>query len=88
MAILGKLKVTGAIITVCCNVAMVGNSIQANAVMIDVPVSSESVTEAGIVQPLARHEWKYKIMNGNLYKRLMDSKTGQWLGDWILVGPV
>lgn len=52
MAILGKLKVTGAIITVCCNVAMVGNSIQANAVMIDVPVSSESVTEAGIVQPL------------------------------------
>lgn len=28
-------------------------------------------------------EWRYKIVNGVLYKRLFNATTGQWIGDWI-----
>ncbi|MDR1687536.1 MAG: hypothetical protein LBS21_02860 [Clostridiales bacterium] len=30
-------------------------------------------------------EWVFKIENGKYYKRLYNSTTGQWIGDWILV---
>jgi len=29
--------------------------------------------------------WRYKEVDGVLYKRLYDYSTGTWIGDWILV---
>ncbi len=31
-------------------------------------------------------EWVYKIENGKIYKRLYNSSTASWIGDWIYVG--
>lgn len=28
--------------------------------------------------------WKYKIIGGKLYKRLYNTRTGKFVGDWIL----
>ena len=30
-------------------------------------------------------EWRYKIENGKVYKRLYNYTTQQWIGDWILI---
>lgn len=30
-------------------------------------------------------EWRYKFENGQLYKRLINITTGEWVGDWELV---
>lgn len=30
-------------------------------------------------------EWRFKVMNGHLYKRLYNRSTGNWETDWILV---
>ncbi|EOS43198.1 hypothetical protein C809_04093 [Lachnospiraceae bacterium MD335] len=30
-------------------------------------------------------EWVYKTENGKLYKRLYNSSTASWIGDWIYV---
>lgn len=29
--------------------------------------------------------WKYKIINGKLYRRLYDQTQDKWIGDWELV---
>lgn len=29
--------------------------------------------------------WRYKSVNGNIYKRLYNYDTGKWIGDWIRV---
>lgn len=29
--------------------------------------------------------WKYKNINGRLYKRQYNGTTGKWIGDWIPV---
>ena len=29
--------------------------------------------------------WKYKVVNGNLYKRKYNRVTGEWVGKWIPV---
>lgn len=31
-------------------------------------------------------EWKYKIIDGKLYRRLFDATNGKWIGEWELVG--
>ncbi len=33
-------------------------------------------------------EWVYKVENGKRYKRLYNTSTGAWVGDWIYVGNV
>ncbi len=30
-------------------------------------------------------EWRYKVINGNLYKRLYNYTRNRWEGDWIFV---
>ncbi|MEJ8738656.1 hypothetical protein WKT02_14540 [Erysipelotrichaceae bacterium HCN-30851] len=30
-------------------------------------------------------EWRYKIMNGRVYKRLFNASKNRWETDWILV---
>lgn len=27
--------------------------------------------------------WKYKIVNGKLYKRKLNEVTGEWVGKWM-----
>lgn len=49
------------------------------------PVSSNTATEASI----ARSDdirWVIKTENGKTYKRLYNFSTGEWIGDWILIG--
>lgn len=29
--------------------------------------------------------WKYKSINGKMYKRLYNKTAGKWVGDWIRV---
>ena len=29
--------------------------------------------------------WRYKTLNGRVYKRLFDYEKNAWVGDWILV---
>ena len=31
------------------------------------------------------YEWRYKYINGKLYKRLYDHTANRWVGNWILV---
>lgn len=31
------------------------------------------------------YEWRYKMENGKLYRRLFNRSTGEWVGDWELV---
>ncbi len=30
-------------------------------------------------------EWQYKLINGQLYRRLYNLRTHSWIGDWELV---
>lgn len=30
-------------------------------------------------------EWRYKVIDGHLYKRIFNRSTGRWEGEWILV---
>ena len=30
-------------------------------------------------------EWKYKIENGNVYRRLWDSQKNEWASKWIKI---
>ncbi len=40
-----------------------------------------------IVSPLSDNiVWRFKDVNGKLYKRLYNCSTAEWIGDWILVG--
>lgn len=41
--------------------------------------------QSSIVAPLSENiGWRYKIENGNLYRRLYNYSMSQWVGDWIL----
>lgn len=31
-------------------------------------------------------EWRFKVENGKIYKRLYNCSTGNWEGDWIYLG--
>lgn len=33
-------------------------------------------------------EWRYKIENGKIYKRLYNCSTASWIGEWIYVRDV
>lgn len=44
------------------------------------------ISDSTIVSPLAAIlEWRYKVDNGKLYKRLYNATADTWIGDWILV---
>ncbi|EOS29398.1 hypothetical protein C804_03576 [Lachnospiraceae bacterium A4] len=41
--------------------------------------------QSSTIVPLSENiGWRYKIENGNLYKRLYNYSMSQWVGDWIL----
>lgn len=41
-------------------------------------------TTSNINPRVEKKEWKYKIMDGRLYKRLLNLSTNKWETDWIL----
>lgn len=47
-------------------------------------VSNISYQSSTIVPLSENIGWRYKIENGNLYKRLYNYSMSQWVGDWIL----
>ena len=65
-----------------CALALVGVS------MFSVPVVSVQNTIAATtyVEPRTDiKEWRFKVIDGHLYKRLYNRSTGRWETDWILV---
>ena len=45
-----------------------------------------SISDPSIISPLADIlEWRYKVDNGKLYKRLYNATEDTWIGQWILV---
>lgn len=53
------------------------------AFAIDNEVSNDNVS---IVARGDTYIWVFETRNGKLYKRLFNTKTGKYVGDWILVG--
>lgn len=48
--------------------------------------SSQTDSETTSISPQANIiEWRYKVENGNLYKRQYDCTNDEWIGSWILV---
>lgn len=49
------------------------------------PAISTEADETGsdITVRKAITEWRYKVINGKLYKRLYDTTHEKWLTDWI-----
>lgn len=49
---------------------------------------SFEVSGESLVSPRAEQcEWVYRIKDGNYEKRLWSNTYGEWLTDWIYVGP-
>lgn len=44
-----------------------------------------SVQENSSITKANNLVWKYKIINGKLYRRLYDQTQRKWIGDWELV---
>ena len=55
-------------------------------VMATPDISLTAITDASINPTSEVFEWRYKIENGKLYKRLYNTTTESWVGDWIYVG--
>lgn len=53
------------------------------------PISTipvQAASEETTIQPLSdKKEWRWKVENNKLYKRLYNYSTGSWEGDWIYV---
>lgn len=53
--------------------------------MASLPAQAASGTEATVQPRQDCIEYRYKIEDGKLYKRLYNYSTGNWIGDWIYV---
>lgn len=42
-------------------------------------VAEDSVTRSDIIQ------WRFKTVNGKLYRRLYNYSTGEWIGEWEFI---
>jgi hypothetical protein len=44
------------------------------------------VESTGVVTPYSTIiDWRYKVENGKLYRRLYDYSIGEWIGEWELI---
>ncbi len=48
-------------------------------------ISTEAGSDTSIQPRTDIKEWRYKIENGNLYKRLYNYTRNRWETDWIFV---
>ena len=52
----------------------------------EMTVAPVAEVSQGEVQPRTDiKEWRFKVINGHLYKRLYNCSTGNWETDWILI---
>ncbi len=66
------------ILTICLSILF--SFAPASAVYAMEPIS---ITEPDTVSPCAHYtEWRYKVVNGMLYRRLYDCTDQCWIGDW------
>lgn len=49
------------------------------------PITNPISKEESQIGKANRYVWKYKEINGKIYKRLYDLTENRWIGDWILV---
>ena len=40
-------------------------------------------TQSDIGLCSTNYEWRYKLINGKMYKRKYNSSTNKWIGKWI-----
>lgn len=52
-----------------------------------VPVQAAASNNEELKPQHAVIEWRYKIVNGNLYRRLYNYQINAWVGDWEYVCP-
>lgn len=76
-----KLLILGGV----CVLLMSGNALNSFATT---TAEQESSYETEITNPTRAAIWVFKVKDGYVYKRLYYPATGQWIGDWILVGPL
>lgn len=70
--------------TLCALTVLGSISLSAPAMAMELNNDGNNISEE--VQPRTDiKEWLYKVMNGNLYKRLYNYSTGHWETDWIFV---
>lgn len=50
-------------------------------------VQAAETEEYGISPLMDRIDWRFKMINGKLYKRLFNYSMDEWIGDWIPVVP-
>lgn len=60
------------------------SAVETQAADAPAPVSAIEGERIEPRQPVT--EWITKIENGKVYRRLYNHTTGEWIGDWILVG--
>lgn len=69
---------------------LIGNAIYESNPFYDEYISNKvyGVISENEIQRGNELVWRFKTENGYRYKRLYNTSTNQWVGDWILVGPV
>lgn len=46
---------------------------------------SNNENQSQICVPMSENiDWRYKVVDGKLYRRLYNYSLSQWVGDWIL----
>ncbi len=89
MAFFRKIKVIVMAVMTGCVIAVIASApLKADAAVAERIIRIETGLEKSAIKTRGTAEWRYKIENGKIYKRLMDTSTGQWLGDWILIGSI
>ena len=48
-------------------------------------VEAAEIGDEGISPLMDEMGWRYKVVNGKLYKRLFNYSMNEWVGDWILI---
>lgn len=57
----------------------------AGALSVDRPVTVQAAGDSSIQPRADIIEWRYKTVNGVLYRRQYNTTTGKWLGSWTRV---
>lgn len=71
-----KILIITVLSVICCNnFNLVASASEANPTVIDYRAEERSDI----------YEWRYKLINGKLYRRLYNLTASEWVGDWELV---
>lgn len=71
-------------------IAAVGGAICLALTILASPITTVSVHAAAPNTEETQHaiiQWRFKVENGNLYRRLYNYSIGKWVGEWEYIGP-